>query len=177
MTLIVEDGSVVAGADSYQSLATARTDASNRGLTLSDDDDTAEAQLRQAYYWLVNQYENQLQGYRVSSEQTGSMPRNNVYAYGQFLVANDTIPYQFLFAQTNAAASVNDGADLNAIKIDADLKGFNVQGVYSEEYQSWSSTPTLPYMPAVAGWLFPFTKAAANNGSGGIYRQSMGYMP
>lgn len=174
MTLIIEDGSVVAGADSYESLADARVDAANRGLSISDDDTIAESQLRQAYYWIANQYENQFQGYRISQLQTGSLPRGGMVAYG-FSVASNSIPKEFILAQTNIAASVNDGADLNAIKTDADLSGFNVSGVYSETYQSGSSTPTLPYMPAVSSWLRPFTKQATDDG--GVYRQSMGYIP
>ena len=44
--LIVEDGTVVAGANTYLSLVDARSMAVVEGVSLSDDDTTAEAQLR-----------------------------------------------------------------------------------------------------------------------------------
>lgn len=173
MALTPEDGSIVIGADSYQTLAEARADALNRGLTLSTDDTTAEQQLRQAYYWMTGFYEPQLQGWRISADQTGSMPRSGVYAYG-FPVASDEIPQAFKFSQVNAASAVEGGADLNAIKTDADLAGFNVQGVYSETYQSGRSTPVLPQMPAVSQFIRPYTKAAV--GGGGLNRTNMGFI-
>ncbi len=77
MALTVEDGTVVPNADSFLNLADARALATNCGLEISADDTTAEVQLRQAYLALVV-YEPQLQGYRVSSEQTGIYPRTGV---------------------------------------------------------------------------------------------------
>ena len=175
MALIVEDGSVVAGADSYQSLADARTDAANRGLTLNADDTIAETQLRQSYYWLTNTYEPQLQGLRVSAEQTASLPRSGMVAYG-FSVSSDEVPNNFKFAQVNAAASVEGGADLNAITVGSDLSSFEVVGTYKESYQDASSgiSHILPYMPAVADFVKPYTKSSLNQSTGGLYREDMG---
>ena len=75
--LIVEDGTVVPNADNFLSLTDARTLASNYGLELDADDTAAEVQLRQAYQALIV-YEPQLQGYRVSADQTGIYPRSGV---------------------------------------------------------------------------------------------------
>ena len=157
--LIVENGTIVVGADSFQSLVDARVDADNRGLTLDPDDIKAEADLRSAYYNLVSGYESSLQGYRVSIEQTGIFPRDSVTAYS-FDVPNNKIPDDIKRAQVNIAASINDGADMNAIKTDADLASFNVDGVYSESYQSGSKAPTIPEMPAVSAMLKPYTNSA-----------------
>ena len=101
MALIVEDGSVVANADSFLSLADARTLATNYGLEISADDATAEVQLRQAYLALIV-YEPSLQGYRVSSEQTGIYPRSGVYK-NCFAVASNVIPEEVKLAQADLA--------------------------------------------------------------------------
>ncbi len=172
MALTIEDGTIVAAADSYQTLVTARADAANRGLTLNADDTIAEQQLRQAYYFLTNIYEPRMQGVRVSPDQTSMLPRTGMTAHG-FSIASDAIPQVFLFAQNNIAASVEGGADLSAIKTDADLASFNVQGVYSETYQSGSSTPTLPLMPAVSNFIKPYTITGLGTG---LNREEMGYV-
>jgi hypothetical protein len=175
--LTVEDGSIVAGADSYLSLADARTDATNRGLTLSADDTIAESQLRQAYYYLTSNYERLMQGFRVSAEQTGMMPRNFMEAYG-FHVANDSIPTAFKQAQVNVAAVVAGGADMNAAQTGQDLASFSVDGVYSESYRTDSRTVLTPKIASVEQLLFAYTKAGASSlgGSGGLYREEMGYL-
>ena len=80
-------------------------------------------------------------GYRVSATQAGVFPRNYVYAYGQ-LFPSDAIPTELKTAQMQAALSINEGANTNAFKSDADLASFEVVGVYKEAYQSGSSTPT-----------------------------------
>lgn len=175
--LIVEDGSIVVGADSYQSLVDARTDAANRGLTLDADDATAGAQLRQAYYYLTSNYERVMQGYRVSPDQTGMMPRAYMEAYG-FDVASDSIPAAFRQAQVNAAAVIASGADMNAAQTGQDLAGFSVDGVYSESYRADSRAVLTPKIASVDQLLFAYTKAglAALSGSGGLYREEMGYL-
>lgn len=172
MALIIEDGTIVVGADSYQSLITARADASARGLALDTDDTIAEQQLRQAYYYLTNTYENQMQGDRVSPNQTGFMPRSGMYAFG-FSVASDSIPDAFLKAQVSMASSINDGANVNQADTDTqELASFDVKDVYSETYQKKTSpSSVLPKMPAVSQFLYPYTKAALNDGSGGLYRE------
>jgi len=172
MALTIEDGTVVAAADSYQSLVTARADAANRGLTLNADDTTAEQQLRQAYYFLTNIYEPRIQGFRVSPDQTSMLPRTGMVAHN-FTIASDSIPQSFLFAQNNIAASVEGGADLSAIKTDADLASFDVKGVYSESYQDGSATPTLPLMPAVSDFIKPYTKTGIGSG---LNREEFGYV-
>jgi hypothetical protein len=172
MSLIIEDGSIVVNADSYQNLSTARQDAASRGLVLASDGLIAEQQLRQAYYYLTNSYESQIQGERVSAEQTGFMPRSNIFAFG-FPVADNSIPVAFLKAQVSMAASINDGANVNQADTETqELASFSVDGVYSETYQDKSSSKSvLPKMPAVSQFLYPYTKSALNNGGTALYRE------
>ena len=172
--LIIEDGSVVANANSWATDDEFKTYASIKGYSVPATQPEREALLINAYDFINFTYEQQLQGYRVTPQtQTGIMPRVNMYAYG-LMVANDSIPQDFKNAQMLAAFSINDGVNTNAVKSDADLASFTVVGVYSETYQSDSSAPTIAQMPAVSRTLRPYTNSGLSGG--GLYKESMGYL-
>ena len=170
--LIIEDGTSPTGANSYvtDEEFKAFTDLNNYSVPATQPD--REALLSRAYLFINQTYESRLQGCRSNQDQTGCFPRNGVIAYGAYLASNE-IPQDLKNAQIAAALSVNDGADTNAVKGDADLASFTVVGVYSETYQSGSSTPTIPEMPAVTRYLQPYTKAASG---GQLFRENMGYL-
>lgn len=86
MSLIIENGTQIANANSYVSLADARVIAGSYGITLDADDATAENNLKIAYKWL-NTQESKLQGSRLSDQdtstsQTGVFPRSAVKIRG-----------------------------------------------------------------------------------------------
>ncbi len=171
--LIIEDGSVVADSNSFVTDDEFKQYAQLKGYQVPATQPDREALLVNAYDYINFTYENRMQGRRVDAmTQTGLMPRNNIYAYCTY-IANNIIPQDFKTAQMLAAFSINDGANTNAVKDSADLASFNVQGVYSETYQSGSSAPTLAQMPAVSRTLSPYTKAAAGNG---LNRENFGYI-
>lgn len=171
--LIIEDGSVVANANSYVTDDELKQFAGLNNYDVPSTQPDREALLTKAYLWLNSTYEQRLQGYRVSPDiQTGMFPRIGVYAYGTY-VNSSTIPQDLKNAQIHAALSINDGVDTNAVKDSADLASFEVVGVYKESYQSGDSTPTIAEMPAVTRFLKPYTKAAS---SGQLYRENMGFL-
>lgn len=177
--LIVEDGTVVADADSFQSVADARTTADKYGLTLPVDDAEAEIALRQGYLNLL-QREFTLQGSRVSAVQTGIYPRSGVYN-NCFPVASDAIPNDIIMAQLYATDAILSGAGTNETDTGEKLSGFNVQGVYSETYQDGSKKSTNPSIQGVYNSLYPLTKVGFNaspcgGGGGGLSRGNMGYL-
>ena len=178
MALIVEDGTVVADADSFSSLIDARVLAVNYGLTLPVDDTEAEVKLRQGYLNLL-QRERTLQGSRISAAQTGIYPRSNVLN-NCFPVDSDVIPNEVKLAQIYASDAINSGAETNNVNTGEKLSGFNVQGVYSETYQDGSSQSTNPSIQGVYNSLYPLTKAgfqASPCGTGGgLSRDNMGYL-
>lgn len=173
--LIIEDGSVVAFANSWVTDAEYKAFAKLKGYSVPATQPGREANLANAYDFINFTYEERLQGWRVTPQtQTGCMPRTNIYAY-DVLVDSTTIPQDFKNAQMLASLSINDGVDTNAVKDSADLAGFSVgQGAYSETYQSGSSTPTLAQMPAVSKVLKPYTNAGLNGG--GLFKQNMGFL-
>jgi len=105
MTLIVEDGSIVAGANSYTSLVDARDFLGSIGYQLNIDDAIAEQQLIRGFAY-INSFETSYQGCRVSATQEGSFPRIGVYLNG-FPVESNTIPSQIIQAQCLAAYEEN----------------------------------------------------------------------
>jgi len=171
--LIIEDGSVVANANSWATDEEYKAYAKIKGYSVPATQPDREAQLTNAYDFINFTYEQQLQGYRVTPQtQTGAMPRNGMVAYG-LSVANNVIPQDFKNAQMLAAFSIESGVDTNAVKSDADLASFTVVGVYAETYQSGASTPTIAEMPAVGRTLAPYTNIGLG---GGLSREPMGFL-
>ena len=159
--LVIEDGSIVVGADSFISYADALTQAQNLGLAFSDDETVGQQQLRQAYIWLVNLYEPQLQGMRISKDQTGCFPRSDVESRG-FDIDNDEIPADIIKAQLFAASAVFGGIDINTVKTTAELKSFAVDGVYTETYKDSDTAPSIANMPQVYNFMKPYTRNGGN---------------
>ncbi len=168
VTIIVEDGSIVAGANSFMSLAEARAAVEQYGLTLAADDDTASAQLTQAYHQLKRSYQSRLKGSLVSQEQTGIFPRDNVEANG-FTVASDSIPGDVINAQLAYADSINRGADMNQTASAQEVQSKSLDGVGSTTYKAGSSKRTTPLVPAVTQWLQPYMQGVTLNREDAFY--------
>jgi len=98
MALIIEDGSIVANADSYVTVAEFRAYATKRGVTtLPVDDADCEPLLIRAMDYLAT-LEDRFKGCRVSADQMLSWPRKNVYIFGN-LYPYTSIPPQLKAGQ------------------------------------------------------------------------------
>ena len=106
ITLTVEDGTKVTGANSYVTLAYARQFAESVGLTLPVADEALKAVLLAAMTYIEGQ-ESRYQGHRSFDDQPLSWPR--LFVTG---VAGDEIPLKLQNAQVTAAALINSGTDL-----------------------------------------------------------------
>jgi len=109
MPLIIEDGSIVPGADSYVSRADYIIFAEKNGITLVDGDEL-DVQLRQAAEY-IDQHEQNLIGYRVERDQPMAYPRYDLYI-NDFYWANDEIPTQVIDAQLWYALDISAGVSL-----------------------------------------------------------------
>lgn len=108
MTLTVEDGTGVTGADSYISLAAARAYLDTRGLSLDASQSHAEIQLRKAFDYIESLRFN---GKPVSADQATAWPRTDVYINGE-LLDYTVIPSSVGYAQARYAAAIHDGLEL-----------------------------------------------------------------
>lgn len=177
MSLIVEDGSVVEGANTFLSLSDARSLANDYGLTISDSDPDASIQLRQAYLALIN-HEQQLQGQRVSADQTGIYPRSGVEK-NCFELASNVIPLEVKLAQIFQVDAINSGAyETNNTDSGDKLASFEVVGAYKESYQDDSNTRLNTTVQGVYNSLYPLTKAGKCGSSGyaSITREEFGFV-
>ncbi len=160
ITIIVEDGTIVAGANSFVSLVDARAKVEALGLTLDVDDDKANAQLTQAYYQLKRSYQSRLQG-KLMSGATGIFPRSGVYNQDTCdYVQNNVIPDEVINAQLSYADSINKGASMNDTASAQEVQSESLDGVGSKTYKNGSSKRVTPSVPAVTQWLQPFMKSS-----------------
>jgi hypothetical protein len=92
MTLIVEDGTGLATAESYVSVADAGTRHTNLGNTAwTGTDAVKEAALRRATQFMLQRYRGRWQGTRINSTQALDWPRSWVVVDG-YAVDADIVP-------------------------------------------------------------------------------------
>lgn len=101
MALTVEDGTIVAGAESYCSVAFANDYHAKRGNISWESVDDQEAALRRATDYMGQMYRGKWRGFRKSAAQALDWPRMEVYlepfVYGvtgdyPYLVSNTIVP-------------------------------------------------------------------------------------
>ena len=167
MALIVEDGSIVTGAESYISVADASTYHSNRGNTAwasLSTDAIREQCLRKATDFMRQAYRSRWQGYKVNEDQALDWPRYGVEVEG-YAVDSDIVPTEIKNACAELALKASS-ADLNP-----DL----TQGVLSEQVGSISVTydknsPQRTRYAAIDAMLSPYLKAGGGGCSMGLIR-------
>lgn len=110
MALIIETGAIVANANSYASLATARAFALVRGVVLSAVDADAEILAIKAVDFLEAQ-RSYYQGAKIEKGQSLQWPRSGVIVDG-FEVDEDEIPDLLPKAQCQLMMDLSAGLDL-----------------------------------------------------------------
>lgn len=100
--LTVEDGTIVAAADTYVEITEFVEYATNHGVTIPDDDVEIESVLRRAYIKMAGMA---WIGSPVSGDQSGAWPRFGGYRNG-FLVDSGSIPAQIKLGQMALAAEI-----------------------------------------------------------------------
>ena len=158
MTLIVEDGTNVVGANTYATLATVRAYAVARGVTLSTVDATLEAQVIQAMDYLEAQrsrYQGE-QTYKTSTvAQALQWPRKNVLIDCIEFPTNE-IPQELIDAEGELVVQINAGILLypsSTGKFITREKIDVIETEYSEKI-STSGQPNLPSVDRLLGVLF-----------------------
>lgn len=158
MSLTIEDGSLVANADSYASVAEAQAYATSRGLSLPATDGAIEVLLRQAADYL-DSLENRYKGNRVESDQALAWPRSDVYLFDSTTVLPETeIPVLLKRAQCQLAVDANtltlqptgSGQEILKQKVD----------VIEVEYAERGSVVIQPEFTKALAMLEPLFKGA-----------------
>ena len=142
MTLTVEDGTLVAGADSYISLEDAREYATSRGITLNATDGTAEVQLRKAFDY-IEAMRTRFQGEKSDETQESQWPRSNVFIDGIEL-DDDVIPSLLKYAQVHYAAAIEGGLDIMPTETGEAFVTREKIGPIDTEYSQYVRTSGIP---------------------------------
>lgn len=160
MPLIVEDGSIVAGADSYISLPDARTLAVNWGLDLPVDDAKCEIALRRGAQYL-GLLESQYSGTRTDDAQALSWPRTDATRYSIALNTDEIHP-DLQLAQVEAAAVYGSGTSVRTIDDGRQVTSEEIGGTLKLAYQNTSGSNNVTITPS-DDLLEPFFDTASLN--------------
>jgi hypothetical protein len=154
ITIIIEDGSIVSGANSYASVAQARAFATNRGVELSSDNDVVASMLIQATDYLET-FACQYQGEKVDGlEQSLEWPRSGVVIHGKEL-AETSIPELLVKAQLQAVLAVKAGIALLPNYSARDFVIKEKVGELETQYANPLSVGMQPKLSSVESLLAP----------------------
>jgi hypothetical protein len=163
-TFVIEDGSIVAGANAYCSVAEALQYHENHGnpaeWTGATQSDQEEA-IRQATQYLDMTYK--WQGLRTSSEQVLDWPRSGVVVYEQFGLDSDAIPQELKDACAYLALKAISATLIPDVATDATIKKQSVKVgplAKSVEYTGAGDEPGTSYTVA-DGLVKPLLSAFA----------------
>ena len=141
MTLTVETGAIVTGANSYVSRADAIAYASDRGVALADSTATDAILIKAASY--LESYRNKFKGELVSRDQPLAWPRYDAVIEG-FSWATDEIPRQVVNAQLAVLLEINAGDDpFNPTPVVGPVTEKTVSGAVTVRYASGTSSKVL----------------------------------
>lgn len=159
MALIVEDGTGLANAESYISVAAADTRQSNNGMTnwATLQQSEKEAALRRATTYMEQAFRERWRGMRVHLGQALSWPRWNVIV-DNFPVSASSVPPEVANACADLALKAAAG-DLNT-----DLSPRVIRkkvGPIETEYDRFS--PQRVRYPSIEMTLTPFLKGSSAN--------------
>lgn len=132
MALIVEDGSIVPGANSYVDLTEARAIAEQLALVLPADDTDAEKVLIQGTWYIEGFC---FKGNYVSQDQSLAFPRSDLYVKGSKF-PDDQIPEDIKRAQVAAADGYNRGAETNTVNDGKEIKKEKIDVLEVEYFQN-----------------------------------------
>jgi hypothetical protein len=154
MALIIEDGTLVADANSYVTLEEARAYALARGVTLSAVDATLEVFVVKAMDWLES-LRAKYQGVKVSADQSLQFPRVGLTVDG-FEVAEDEIHPLLKKAQCQVIMDLAAGLDPQASWDGSPAVLREKVDVIETEYAESNPNGQLPYLRKAYSFLAPF---------------------
>jgi hypothetical protein len=153
MALTVEDGSNVANADTYATIAEARAYALKRGVTLPVSDSTVEAYMIEAMD-LIERLNFQGER-RYLQDQPLEWPRSNVWLHDDVL-DQDEIPQLLKDAQCRLAMDRHNlGAALQPNGTGREVLSESVQGAVSVTYGATGSGTVSPVFNVALALLEP----------------------
>jgi len=150
--LIIEDGSGVEGANSYQSAADARSYADARGFSLPADDAALERLLVRACDYLET-LRDDYQGSKTDAANERQFPRTGVVIDGRE-VADDEIPKLIKYAQAQLAVDIQD-TDPEPTGDGKEVVRKKIEGATETQYAEQGDTNPQPVFTKAMNFLAP----------------------
>lgn len=168
MTLIVETGAVVAGANSYTTVVATQAFAAARGLTLPTGTG-ADAAIEKLLIVAMDYIEGlraEFQGSKTAKDNPLQWPRDSVVVDG-FEVEDDEIPACLVQAQQRLAcyAYDNDGI-LSAVSDGQVVIEKTVVGATTTRYADHGDSAPQPRFPEADALLAPLLQSSSFGGAG-----------
>ena len=157
MTITVEDGSIVTGANSYAAVVDLASYAELRGICLDLTTAQSEAYLIQAMDYIHDEYGTKFQGDRIGSTQELDFPRTGVRV-DEFNVDSDEIPRHLIYGQLSKAIELSDPATYAAAP--ANIKREKLDGVFEVEYANDGKVLPVSAFARSDALLRPLCKAS-----------------
>lgn len=158
MALTVEDGTGVADANSFVTIAEIKDAATQRGVTLPANDNDIEAFAVKAIDFIVSK-EGQMNGVRTYAEQDLPYPRTGVYLYSNALLPT-AIPKTLKQAQLQLVFDQANGIDLfaNDRPQEQAIKRDKVGPIETEFFEPGANAGAAPALDAAMSYLSPLLR-------------------
>lgn len=157
MTIVVEDGSQVSGANSYNSVADFRAYCTARGYTLPTADAACEPFLVRAFDW-IEAKRTEFKGTKTDVVQPNQWPRTGVWIDNAVeeddMFPDDAIPVELTHAHCEAAYIASTGISLTPVSSGPFVKRRKLD-VLEMEFSETLNTSGLPLLPSVDALLAP----------------------
>lgn len=153
-TIIVEDGTIVEGANSLNTVLEFQTYTTDRGITVVGDESTLLVQANDAM-WAYD-----FKGSLVDIDQGTPFPRDNLLVHG-YEVANNTIPLLAKKMQLELAIAIDQGYNPNTTQTRTIKRAQSASGA-SVEYQD--GTPSYNVLTSVNTVAAPLLKTSSGFG-------------
>jgi len=159
MSLIIEDGTIVSGANAFNTDAEFTAYALSRGVTLPGTEDERDV-LQILAMDAFTSDEDDLKGYRVSSEQELPYPRSGVYA-NCFAIPNDSIPKGIKKGLLELSIQAKDGDLLVSAEVE-NIKKDKLGPLETEYFEGGSSIKVIT--EKADAYLKPYKKCKGKSG-------------
>lgn len=164
--IIVEDGSIVNGANSYVSIEDVKKYAADRGVNLPSEDDEVAHMLIKATDYLESLH-CEFIGQPVEEDQPLEWPRENAYINCRLFPSN-RIPKQLKAAQCQLVIAQHQGFDLQPNVSFSDYVTEEKIGPITTKYSDPASLQIEPTLTAASSALAALTQGACAGGAGGF---------
>ena len=161
ITITIEDGSNVANANSFVTIAEVRAYAEARGVTLPVADDSLAVMLIKACDYLEAQA-NRYQGEIANESQALQWPRIDVYINGsETAFPSNAIPKQLNSAQSARVVAINEGVDIMPNYSASNFVTEETVGPITTKYADPTKVGIVPTLTAVDSLLAPLFGSTA----------------